>query len=82
MGEAFWNHQRSVIGGTQDFPVPEQKGGRASAQIHRDIEHLATQTAHEFCLRVRRVLKVHTSYRAQPSRKGVINLDDAFPRNE
>jgi hypothetical protein len=82
MGEAFWNHQRFVIGGTQDFGVPAQKGGRASAQIHCDIEHLATQAAYELGLGVGRVLKVHTPYRAQPGGKGVVNLDDAFPRNE
>jgi hypothetical protein len=82
MGEAFWNEEGSVIGGTQDFGVPEQKGCRTLAQIHCDIEHLSTQAADELGLLIGRALKVHTAYRAAPGGEGVINLDDMFAGNE
>ncbi len=82
MGEAFWYHERLVVVSTQDFGMPVQKSRGAAAQIHCNIEHLAAQAAYELDLRIGWKLKVHTAHRAALGRKGVVDLDYAFARNE
>jgi len=82
VGKALGDHQGFVVTGTQDFRVPVQEGGRALAQVHGDIEYFATQAAHELGLGVGWALKVHAANRAMPSCQCVVDLHNAFTRDQ
>ena len=59
--------------------MPVQKGRRTASQVHRDIEDLAAQAAHELDLGMRRMLEMHAANRAAPRGQGVVDLGDRLP---
>ena len=67
VGQALRDQQGLVVVGAQDGRVPAQKSPGALAQVHRDIEHLAAQTAHELGLGMGWILKVQATHRAAPA---------------
>src|SRR5205085_12083648 len=59
--ETFGHVEHELVLFGQLDAKPLLEGGRIGAQINDDIVERAARAAHEFCLRVGRVLKVHAA---------------------
>lgn len=78
MGKTFRNDEGTMVVFAQYLGMPMQECGRATAQIHGNIEDFATQTLDKFHLRMRRILEVHAAHRATLGSVSMVDLGDGF----
>jgi hypothetical protein len=74
VGETFWYDQHLPVVSREFLGVPMQKGGGFRPQVNRHVPDPAAKAADHLHLRMRRVLKVHTTHGPGVPGYGLVDL--------
>ena len=74
MRTSLGNYESEAILRRKLNAIPLQKCRGSAPQVDRDIVNLPLNATDNFCLRMRRILKMHTAYRTNGSRHRHIRL--------